>query len=70
MNIITAEEAKEMSENYIPYELESSIEYVMKEIEDSAKFGYRDIDFNPNCCIHWDTIASTKFEAFMKKMWI
>lgn len=69
MEIITAKEAREIAENYVPYEIEPTVEYVMEKIKDYAGTGSKEINFNYNCvpCLYWDEMKTEKFESFMKK---
>lgn len=70
INIITAERARKIAKEYIPYEIKSAMEYVMNYIRDSAEYGSSSTTFSKNStpCIYYDTIKSEKFKEYIEKL--
>lgn len=70
MKFLTAEQAREMSAKAIPYDLEMTIEYVMKEIEDMTQcYGANQVSFNDSTpCLYFEDIKSKKFKSFIESL--
>lgn len=70
MDIITAEQAREMTNNYIPIEIKKVIDYVMSEIKNSANHGNNSVDFNDyfTPCIDYETIKSKEFAKYIESL--
>lgn len=70
MNVITAKEAREIANQYVPYEIKSTLEYVMEDIEKTVKYGGTQIEF---CDIltpyaYLETIKSNEFKKYIESL--
>lgn len=70
MEIITAEQAREITSNYIPFEIKRAIEYVMSQIKDSANDGNNSVVFSDyfTPCGDYETIKSKEFVKYIKSL--
>lgn len=70
MNVITAKEAREIANQYVPYEIKSTLEYVMKDIEETAKYGGTQIEFRDilTPCAYFETIKSNEFKKYIESL--
>ena len=70
MNIITAKQAREITNNYIPYEIKDTIEYVMKDIKKSANCGNNKREFHDilTPCTYFEIIKSDKFKNYIESL--
>lgn len=70
MNIITAEEAREITNSYIPRKIRSTMEYVMIEIAESAKYGDDTTEFHDDStpCAYFEIIKSDEFKNYIKSL--
>lgn len=70
MDIITAEQAREITNSYIPYEIKSTMEYVMEDIKDSANYGNDMTEFHDSLtpCTYLEVIKSDKFKKYIESL--
>lgn len=70
MNIITAEQAREIASQYIPYEIRSALKYVMEDIEETAKCGNNSTEFRNTLTpyTYLETIKSDKFKNYIESL--
>lgn len=68
MNIITAKQAREITDSYIPYEIKSTLNFVMEEIKESASYGNNEVEFRDSLtpCTYFETIKSNKFKNYIE----
>ena len=70
MDIITAEQAREITNGYIPYEIKSTMEYVMEEIKESASCGSNATEFHDGLtpCTYLEVIKSNEFKNYIESL--
>lgn len=71
MEIITAEQAREMTDKYYRHNLNDTIKYVMEEIKDRAKCGMNNVDFNnmfPTRYNHFEQIKTKEFKKYIESL--
>lgn len=70
MEIITAKEARKMTDEYIPYDIKRTIEIVMKEIKDATTHGNNSIKFVDYYCssVDFKILKTEKFVNYIKKL--
>lgn len=70
MEIITAKEARKMTDEYIPYDIREIVEIVMKKIKDAAKYGNNSIEFDSNfhTFIDYEKLKTERFTKFIKNL--
>lgn len=71
MEIITANQAREMIDKYNRCNLNDTIKYVMKEIKDLAKYGMNNVDFNnmfPTRYDHFEQIKTKEFKEYIESL--
>lgn len=70
MTIITANQAREITNNYIPNEIKKTIDYVMSEIKDSADHGDNSVDFSDyfTPCTDYEIIKSKEFANYIETL--
>ena len=70
MNIITAEQAREITKNYIPDRIKKAMDYVMSEIKNSANHGNNSVDFSDYFipCTDYEAIKSKEFAEYIKSL--
>lgn len=70
MSILTAEQARDITNQYIPYEIRSALEYVMKDIKETAKYGSDSTEFRDALtpCTYLETIKSDKFKNYIESL--
>ena len=70
MNIITAKQAREIADHYIPYEIRSTLEYVMEDIKKSANCGNNTTEFHDSLipCTYLEVIKSDKFKNYIESL--
>lgn len=70
MEIITAKEARKMTDEYVPHDIRRTIEIVMKEIKDAAKYGNNSVEFNSNfsTSIDFEKLKTERFIEFIKNL--
>lgn len=70
MNIITAKQAREITNNYIPDRIKKTLSYVMSEIKNSADYGSNSVDFSDyfTPCADYEIIKSNEFIEYIKSI--
>ena len=70
MDIITAEQDREITNGYIPYEIKSTMEYVMEEIKESASCGSNTTEFHDSLtpCTYLEVIKSDEFKNYIESL--
>lgn len=69
MDIITAEQAREITNSHVPYEIGSTMEYVMEKIKEEAKCGNNTVEFSSGTLTPYsifETIKSDKFKTYIE----
>lgn len=66
MEIITAEQARKLTDEYISYDLENTIKYVMKKIKDQARIDINSIEFNNLISSRYINFKQLKNNNFIK----
>ena len=70
MDIITAKQAREITNSYIPYEIKSTMEYVMENIKESANCGSNTTEFHDGLtpCTYLEVIKSDEFKNYIESL--
>ena len=70
MKIITAKQAREITDSYIPYEIKSTLNFVMEEIKESANCGSNTTEFHNSLtpCTYFEVIKSDKFKNYIESL--
>lgn len=70
MNVITAEEARKIANQYVPYEMKNALEYVMDDIKETAKWGSNATEFRDTLtpCAYLETIKSEEFKKYIESL--
>lgn len=67
MEIITAEQAREVTENYIPLKMKGTLEFVMEKIKEAAKNGECYVEFNDFYSVcDYEMIRSENFRKYIE----
>lgn len=68
MEIITAEQARKMTNDYIPYDFRETIRIVMKLITDATKHGNSEIVIADRVAFLFDKVKTKKFKKYIESL--
>lgn len=68
MDIITAEQARDITNSYIPYDISMAVEHTMEKIKEAAECGSNNVEFCDGLtpCAILETIKTDKFKAYIE----